>query len=202
MLAWMYRAGAHVEEDGERSRLWLEKAAEAGHAPSLNDLAVTMLTEADALDAKRAGATGVGLSGSAPGAGTAAGPGNHLQGSRQAGAADAPLPQTTWADIVEDVVGERGGQPEAGTAAGATRFALDEEKERDGSDGPRGRGFLEGSGDLAPRGDPSRRTRAVRRRAMRLLLLAAKEGYTEAMTNLGNMQEALGNFREARAWYR
>lgn len=41
-----------------------------------------------------------------------------------------------------------------------------------------------------------------RKRAMQLLQEAAKMGHTEAMTNLGNMNEAMGYLEEARTWYR
>lgn len=41
-----------------------------------------------------------------------------------------------------------------------------------------------------------------RKRAMCLLQEAAQTGHTDAMTNLGNMQEAMGYFDDARNWYR
>lgn len=43
---------------------------------------------------------------------------------------------------------------------------------------------------------------ATRKRAMQLLHEAAKTGHTDAMTNLGNMHEAMGDLEEARTWYR
>lgn len=43
---------------------------------------------------------------------------------------------------------------------------------------------------------------ARRKKAMQLLQEAAKAGHTDAMTNLGNMQEAMGYLEEARIWYR
>ncbi|CAM9600810.1 unnamed protein product, partial [Choristocarpus tenellus] len=41
-----------------------------------------------------------------------------------------------------------------------------------------------------------------RRKAMRLLQGASRTGHTEAMTNLGNMQEAMGYLGDACNWYR
>lgn len=45
MIAWMYRAGTHVEADAEQCQLWLERAVDEGYAPAINDLAVILLAE-------------------------------------------------------------------------------------------------------------------------------------------------------------
>ncbi|CAN0461240.1 unnamed protein product, partial [Hapterophycus canaliculatus] len=51
MSAWIYRVGsANVEADAERCQLWLERAADKGYAPAMNDLAATLLGEADMLE--------------------------------------------------------------------------------------------------------------------------------------------------------
>ena len=48
MEAWMYRVGSStIDADPDQCRLWLERAAEKGHAPAMNDLAVAFLGEAD-----------------------------------------------------------------------------------------------------------------------------------------------------------
>ena len=48
MKAWVYRVGSSsTDADADQCRLWLERAAEKGYAPAMNDLAVTLLGEAD-----------------------------------------------------------------------------------------------------------------------------------------------------------
>jgi len=51
MTAWMYRVGsATLAADAGQCQLWLERAVEKGYAPAMNDLAATLLGEADRIE--------------------------------------------------------------------------------------------------------------------------------------------------------
>lgn len=51
MTAWMYRVGsATLAADSGQCQLWLERAVEKGYAPAMNDLAATLLGEADRIE--------------------------------------------------------------------------------------------------------------------------------------------------------
>ncbi|CAN0563899.1 unnamed protein product, partial [Ectocarpus sp. 12 AP-2014] len=48
MMAWMYRVGSgSVDADAELCQRWLERAVDKGYAPAMNDLATTLLEQAD-----------------------------------------------------------------------------------------------------------------------------------------------------------
>lgn len=48
MKAWIYRVGSSsTDADADQCQLWLERAVDKGYAPAMNDLAVSLLGEAD-----------------------------------------------------------------------------------------------------------------------------------------------------------
>lgn len=176
MSAWMYRTGAHVQDDAERCQMWLERAIDKGYAPAMNDLAVILLGEADGLEEAH---PEVKADVKANGGGSSEGRGVHRRGSSEASRE-----------------GFRGGA-EAGKAEAGEEGKYVEEDEEDGGE----------EGDEEPRLPPEQaqlfeQVMARRKRSMQLLQEAAKTGHTDAMTNLGNMQEAMGYFDDARNWYR
>lgn len=174
MTAWMYRVGsAGVEADAERCELWLERAVEKGYAPAMNDLAATLLGDADMLERDHPELR-VDASGAPDG-----GAGLTQQGRREG----------------DDVGGGGLDGGDAGCGDG------DEVQGRTG-DGEEVQAE-EDAGSLPPElAQLFEQVMGKRKRSMQLLQDAAKTGHTEAMTNLGNMQEAMGFLEDARRWYR
>lgn len=179
MSAWMYREGTHVEANEEKCQQWLERAVEKGYAPAMNDLAVILLGEAD-----------------------------RFEGVHPELKADAKLAQQRH-DVYD---GDRetalkGSEKRVGGGLG---MAVG--NRRDENDGDEEEGVVEdegeGGGGESGNDLPPEKARIFeqimerRKRSMRLLQDAAKTGHTDAMTNLGNMQEAMGYYEDARNWYR
>ena len=186
MSAWMYGVGSYVETDPERRQLWLQRAVDKGYAPAMNDLAVILLGEADRLDESHPQMNAES---------TLRGPDINetdpmkLPGEKRDG--------ENWR---EDSGGEGKEEGRAGVEGGEE---VDEEGEERG-----GKGQGDGSGtseeaSLSPeQAQVFENVMEKRKTAMKLLQEAAKTGHTDAMTNLGNMQEAMGYFEDARNWYR
>lgn len=185
MSAWMYGVGSYVETDPERRQLWLQRAVDKGYAPAMNDLAVILLGEADRLDE------------------------SHPQMN-----ADSTLrgPDRNEDDPVR-LLGEkrdgenwREGSGREGMKDRRVEAERKEEDEREELRGGQGRGDASGTSEeasLSPeQAQVFENVMEKRKRAMKLLQEAAKTGHTDAMTNLGNMQEAMGYFEDARNWYR
>lgn len=186
MSAWMYGVGSYAETDPEKRQLWLQRAVDKGYAPAMNDLAVILLGEADRLDESHpqmnADSTlrGPGISKADP---------MGLPGERREG--------ENWRKGLE------GGAREEGRVGVETGEEKNEEKEERGG---QERGDESGTSEEASMSPEQAQlfenVMEKRKRAMTLLQEAAKTGHTDAMTNLGNMQEAMGYFEDARNWYR
>ncbi|CAM9389724.1 unnamed protein product, partial [Pylaiella littoralis] len=199
MTAWMHRIGSSSSsssssssndnnknnnvnaDDAEQCRLWLERAAVKGYPPAMNDLATTLLGEADRTErAHPELRTDAGC-----GAAVDASAGSTKRRRQHGGDADDDDNQGAGDDC-DDAATATDGAGGAGAGAGAGAEA--EVKEDSGSLPPELAQLFE-------------QVMEKRKRSMQLLQDAAKTGHTEAMTNLGNMQEAMGYFEDARSWY-
>lgn len=179
MSAWMYQTGAHVQADAERCQMWLERAVDKGYAPAMNDLAVILLGEADSVEEAH---PEVKADVKANSGGGSAGRGVHRRGN---------------SEVSRE--GLRVGAWEEKTEAGEERREMEEDEGDEGDGGEEGE---EGSRLPPEQARLFEQVMARRKRSMQLLQAAAKTGNTDAMTNLGNMQEAMGYFDDARNWYR
>lgn len=186
MSAWMYSTGIHVETDTETCQLWLERAVDKGYAPAMNDLAVMLLCEADRREDV------------------------HPELKADPKPAKRPRKSSKFdegelrnIDRVEDC--SRNRKVEKGTDGVKVEeeraVVAEDEREEEDENGGMAQSAEEAS--LPPeQGRLFEQIMEMRKRAMRLFQKAAKTGHTDAMTNLGNMQEAMGYFEDARNWYR
>ncbi|CAB1120360.1 unnamed protein product [Ectocarpus sp. CCAP 1310/34] len=190
MMAWMYRVGSgSVDADAEQCQRWLERAVDKGYAPAMNDLATTLLEQADRTE--RA----------------------HPELKADVAAADVTAYNPT--DDADRGLGvTRPLTPDNHTSGGSEEGLPDGGSSGDGVGGTgQGEGNCKGVGGRQVEADEDssslppelaqlfEQVMEKRKRSMQLLQDAAKTGHTEAMTNLGNMQEAMGYFEDARSWY-
>ncbi|CBJ48727.1 Sel1 domain-containing protein [Ectocarpus siliculosus] len=190
MMAWMYRVGSgSVDADAEQCQRWLERAVDKGYAPAMNDLATTLLEQADRTE--RA----------------------HPELKADVAAADV-IADSPTDDADRGLGATRPPTPDDHTSGGSEEGLPDGVSSGDGVGGTgQGEGNCEGDGgrQVEAEEDASslppelaqlfEQVMEKRKRSMQLLQDAAKTGHTEAMTNLGNMQEAMGYFEDARSWY-
>lgn len=172
VLASMYKAGTHAEADREKCHFWLEKAVDKGYAPAMNDLAVVLLGEADRLEEAHPELKCEILSSEILEAG-GSNEGDEFLKKIHGGISSLYRGDRPASDLEEDYHQSR---DEVGAEM---KSSWTPEQER----------LFE-------------QVMEKRKRAMRLLQEAAQTGHTDAMTNLGNMQEAMGYFDDARNCYR
>ncbi|CAM9328628.1 unnamed protein product [Ectocarpus sp. 12 AP-2014] len=190
MMAWMYRVGSgSVDADAEQCQRWLERAVDKGYAPAMNDLATTLLEQADRTE--------------------------RAHPELKADVAAADVTADNPADDADRGLGAtRPLTPDGHTSGGSEEGLPDGGSSGDGVGGTgQGEGNCKGAGgwQVEAEEDASslppelaqlfEQVMEKRKRSMQLLQDAAKTGHTEAMTNLGNMQEAMGYFEDARSWY-
>ncbi|CAM9877297.1 unnamed protein product [Discosporangium mesarthrocarpum] len=176
MLAWMYRSGG-----ARLCQRWLEKAAEKGYAPAMNDLALLFLHEADWLEEQYPEIQANSCDGGDQGRGGGGVP-SKLVGREEGGGSGEGEGEGAGAGAGE---GPQDQRQHVCSGSGLSSSVEEMEAEL----GPE---LLQGFERVMER----------RRRALRLLQEASKTGHTEAMTNLGNMQEAMGYLDDALDWYR
>lgn len=192
MMAWMYRVGSgSVDADAEQCQMWLERAVDKGYAPAMNDLAATLLEQADRTERAhpelKADVAAADVAADNPTDDADKGPG-------------ATRPPTTPADdhtsggSNEGLPGSSSGDGAGGTGEGGGN--------REGAGGRQVEAEEDASSLPPELAQLFEQVMEKRKRSMQLLQDAAKTGHTEAMTNLGNMQEAMGYFEDARSWYR
>lgn len=179
MMACMYMAGGHMESDEEKSQLWLERAVEKGYAPALNNLAVILLGEADRLEEAHP----------------------DVKASASFSSRDSPSISADGGEPQKE--GRKAARSWESGDIEETNVKIQEEKCADKEEVNDEEEETEGGTSLLP--EQVRLFEKImgkRKRSMRLLQEAAKTGHTDAMTNLGNMQEAMGYFDDARNSYR
>lgn len=167
MKAWIYRVGSsNTDADAEQCQLWLERAVDKGFAPAMNDLAVTLLGEAD--QTERAHTE---LKVDAGGVGGVAG----AAGSVDAGADDSSVGSTKRRRCDDDL--ERAVDEHDGDTMVPQREDLGEAV--GGRDAERG-GVESDCSSLPPElAQLFDQVMEKRKRSMQLLQDAAKTGHTE-----------------------
>ncbi|CAM9734630.1 unnamed protein product, partial [Phaeothamnion confervicola] len=198
MVAWMYKHGYFIAQDEAECIRWLELACDKQYPPALNELGLFLLRQADDVEVQY--------------------PELGIDQEEKDDSDDEEHDEFDDGGDGDDgggrTSGISGGEG-SGSGGGGSSGGGGNGNGGGGNSGRAGDGYtdLSGGGDDSalcwprPAGLAADLGRAwddvaeKRRRAMRLFAAAARKGHTDAMTNLGNVQEALGCYESAESWY-